>query len=103
MGLVSESIYSGQSVVVPLADVQHIELHKTGIYVITKHTRWDQDGGMWANGIWINEPEAGAFRKVWCTYRSELEAETLADLTAHDVTLKETGEKRTIIVRATSS
>lgn len=84
MGKVSESIYSGQSVTVPLADVQHIEHHGggsvPGIYVITKHTRWDADASAWANGIWINEPEAIAFRRAWCDYRAELEAETLADL-----------------------
>lgn len=83
MHSVTESIYSG-SVIVPLADVQHIEKwdkHTVpGIKVITKHTRWDNDPGDWANPIWISEPEATAFRSAWCRYRSELEADTLADL-----------------------
>lgn len=84
MGRVTESIYDG-SVIVPLADVQHIEPWPTnsvpGIRIITKHTRWDQETGDWANHIWINEPEAAAFKAAWCRYRSELEADTLADLT----------------------
>lgn len=80
MRTVSESIYSGSSVIVPLADVQHIERHSKGVHVITKHTRWDADAGAWANGIWIDEQEANDFRRAWCDYRAELEAETLVDL-----------------------
>lgn len=80
---VSESIYSG-SVVVPMADVQHMELHPKnsvpGMYIITKHTHWDCDHDVWANAIWMNEPEATAFRSAWCRYRAELEADTLADI-----------------------
>ena len=91
MHTVTESIFSGQSVIVPLADVQHIERHDKnsvpGIVVITKHTRWDNEAGSWANSIWIGEPEAAAFRAAWCRYRSELEADTLADtLAASSVT-----------------
>jgi hypothetical protein len=81
---VTESIYSGKSVIVPLADVQHIESWAAnsvpGIKVITKHTRWDFDRDDWANAIWISEPEATAFRAAWCRYRSELERSTLVDL-----------------------
>lgn len=84
-GTVTESIYSGQNVIVPLADVQHIEKHNSkgvpdGIMIVTRHTRWDHEHDVWANGIWIGEPEATAFRSAWCRYRSELEANTLADL-----------------------
>lgn len=83
MHTVTESIFSG-SVIVPLADVQHIESwakHTVpGIKVITKHTRWDHEAGDWANSIWISDPEAVEFRRAWCRYRSELEADTLADL-----------------------
>lgn len=84
MGKATESIFSGQSVIVPLADVQHIERHPKnsipGIFVITKHTNWDWDRDGWANAIWISEPEAVAFRRAWCHYRSEIESETLANL-----------------------
>ncbi len=37
---VTESIYSGKAVIVPLADVQHIETHNPdGLIVVTKHSR----------------------------------------------------------------
>lgn len=73
MGSVTESIYSGKSVIVPLADVQHIETHNPGgLIVVTKHTRWDQETGAWANNIWIDDAEADAFKSAWCRYRSEL-------------------------------
>lgn len=85
---VTESIYSGANVIVPLADVQHIEKwdkHTVpGIMVVTKHTRWDCDHDVWANGIWISEPEATVFRSAWCRYRSELEADTLAGLSPRE-------------------
>ena len=82
-GCVTESIYSG-SVVVALADVQHCELHPKnsvpGIHVITSHTKYNFEHDCWENPIWINEPEATQFRAAWCRYRSELEADTLTDL-----------------------
>jgi hypothetical protein len=81
MGNVVESIWNGKSVIVPLADVQHIETYNPlGLIVVTKHTRWDKDTGGWANNIWIDKAEAVAFKAAWCRYRSELEADTLADL-----------------------
>lgn len=81
MHTVSESIYSGSRVIVPLADVQHVEAtNEYGITVVTKHTRWDAEMGGWANGIWIDAVEASAFKSAWCRYRSELEADTLMDL-----------------------
>jgi hypothetical protein len=80
-GKVTESIYNGKGVIVPLADVQHIEkTNPSGLVVITKHTRWDAKTGGWANNIWIDKAEADAFMRAWCSYRSELEADTLADL-----------------------
>lgn len=81
MGHVTESIYRGKSVIVPLADVQHIETYKApGLIVVTKHTRWDAETDGWANNIWIDGAEADAFKTAWCRYRSELEADSLANL-----------------------
>jgi hypothetical protein len=93
MKTVSESIFSGKRVVIPMADVQHIEkkywdtdlVNGTkkgdlmGILVITKHTRWDMDADTWANNIWLGKDEAESFMSAWCNYRHELEIETLAD------------------------
>ena len=81
MATITESIYSGKDVIVPLADVQHIEKHNPlGLIVVTKHTRWDVESGGWANNIWIDKAEAPAFMHAWCRYRSELEADSLADI-----------------------
>jgi hypothetical protein len=83
-GQVTESIFNGKAVIVPLADVQHIEswaAHSVpGIRVITKHTRWDFERNDWANSIWMSEPEASEFKFAWCRYRSELESKTLINL-----------------------
>lgn len=81
MHSVTESIYNGIGVVVPLADVQHIEKHNpSGLIVVTKHTRWDTERDHWANNIWIDKAEAPAFLASWARYRSELEVESLMDL-----------------------
>ena len=83
MSRVTESIYNG-SVIVPLADVQHIEpwpKHTIpGIHVIMKSTRWDCEHDVWGNSVWISDPEAIEFKRAWCRYRSELEADTLINL-----------------------
>ena len=91
MGHVTESIFSSKSVVIPMADVQHIEkqYHSCdlvngtkkgdleGAMVITKHTRWDMEADTWANNIWLTEKDTLSFLSAWCQYRQELELDTL--------------------------
>jgi hypothetical protein len=80
--MVTESIYNGKTVVIPLADVQHIERdNPLGLVVVTSHTRWDWERDGWANNIWIDKTEADDFMGAWCRYRSELEAGSLKELT----------------------
>jgi hypothetical protein len=80
-GKVAESIWNGRSLVVPLADVQHIEKQPAGaLTVVTKHTRWETDGDYWANAICVDAADAASFMAAWCRYRSELEADALANL-----------------------
>jgi len=85
MHTVSESIYSGKNIIIPMADVQHIEKSELGLVVVTRHTRWDRETDTWANNIWVNKDESEAFMRAWCGYRAELEADTLADLSIHAV------------------
>ena len=95
-GGVTESIYDGPRLVIPLADVQHIEKQyrepreyedgqqPNGLLVITSKTRWDTAANCWANSIWVEQADAGGFMAAWCRYRSELEAPTLANLEPTD-------------------
>ena len=70
----TDTIYNGKNVIVPLADVQHIETHNAlGLIVITKHTRWDGHLSGWANNIWIDKAEAKDFLDAWWSYRHELD------------------------------
>ena len=83
-GHVSESIWDSGSLVVPMADVQHIEklTHEgqpNGLWLITKHTRWDFERDMWNNPIYIPAAKAADFLRDWCMYRHELEKDTLMD------------------------
>jgi len=87
----SESIFSSKSLLIPMADVQHIEkqYHSCdlvngtkkgelmGLLIITKHTRWDMDADTWANNIWISKDDAESFLQAYCFYRHELEIDTL--------------------------
>ena len=87
---VSESIWSNKDVVIPMADVQHIEKDYScyssdddtikkggfsGLTIITKHTRMDVHTGVWVNPITVSNHDKSAerFIKDWCFYRYELE------------------------------
>ena len=81
---VSESIYTSETRVVPMAEVQHIEKLKrsdgkggmvpNGLFLITKMTTWSREMDMWENPILIPQDESEDFLKAWCFYRYELEA-----------------------------
>lgn len=92
MNTITESIFDNGSVIIPMADVSHIEyltrpeyksengLSKqtgkslpNGIMIISKHTRWDMDTDTWSNGIFIPEEKKQDFITCWCRYRVELE------------------------------
>ena len=74
MGRISESIYSDGKIVVPMAEVQHIEkLKDGGLWAITRHTTWNYEHDMWENPIWIPAENAEEFLRAWCRYRHELE------------------------------
>lgn len=75
---VSESIWSGAFITIPMADVQHTERHNDnegnlrGGLVITKHTKRREDGE-WDNAIWLHKPSFESFMKAWMFYRHEVE------------------------------
>ena len=76
--MITESIYDNGSVIVPLAEVQHIERQKylgepNGIFLITKHTNYNFEKDMWDNPIYIPEDKAQEYITIWCRYRAEKE------------------------------
>lgn len=75
---ISETIYTDKNTILPMADVQHIEklmnMNKpNGIWIITKHTRWNFEMDMWENPIYISEEDARSFISAWCQYRNEVD------------------------------
>jgi len=89
---ITESIFDNGSVIIPMADVSHVEYLKlpeykaknglskptglsipNGIMVITKHTKWDMEADTWSNAIFIPEEKKQDFISSWCRYRSESE------------------------------
>lgn len=82
MGKVTESIFSGETAVVPIAEVHHIERdtregYKDAIRVVLNGTTWNSALNTYNNSICLRHDEAEAFLQCWCRYRSELEAPTL--------------------------
>ena len=89
MGNVTESIFSGKSVLIPMADVQHIEKHwysgdlpkddstLRGYQIIMKHTKWNFEHDTWENAGYLPLDEGKIFILAWRTYRHELEKDTL--------------------------
>lgn len=88
MRQISETIFSGNTTVIPMADVQHVvkeawgknELHgytvspgpeRISYTVITKHSR--RENGKWVNAIILPHYEGAQFMKSWLLYRSEID------------------------------
>jgi len=77
--MITESIFDGTTVVVPMAEVQHIV--KTilarnalpAIQIITSHTKYNREVDDWENPIFLQGDEAAEFMKAWCNYRREKE------------------------------
>lgn len=87
MGKVSESIFSGKTHVIPLAEVLYIQRTKSTVtqnplWVIMKGTTANVESGDWNNAPFLRDEEAASFMRCWCDYRAQLEADTLMDLTA---------------------
>jgi len=85
----TDAIFSGTTITIPLADVQHIEREVWGgkeligltvvdgperirYTVVTKHSVRGADG-KWLNAIILPHYEGAQFMKAWGQYRSELE------------------------------
>lgn len=79
MSNISESIFDNGKVLVAMADVSHVEYvrHPTiganGIWVITKHSKWDMEADTWANPLYIQESDKKDFISAFCRYRAEVE------------------------------
>lgn len=83
-----ETIWSNDELVVPMADVQHIEKKYysqdmvnpdvkkgdlMGLLVVMKSTRWNMEQDVWDGGVWIDRFKAEDFIKDWCYFRYEID------------------------------
>ena len=88
--MINESIFDWNTAIIPMADVQHIELHrympdtiekynnlfKTINYLfklIFKSTVYNSEIDDWWNNAYLWKEEASEFLKAWCIYRAEFE------------------------------
>lgn len=75
---ISESIFSTNKIIIPMADVQHIEKHyigeeHVGYLIISKHTKYNFEHDTWENSIYLPLEEGKKFIKAWTYYRYELD------------------------------
>jgi hypothetical protein len=87
MGNVTESIWDGQGAIIPLAEVSHIEKVKDSsfatdrIVVIFKHSKCNPETQELEPSVYLDSSRNSVgFIADWCRYRSELESDTLDDL-----------------------
>jgi len=85
MGNVTESIFSGKSKIIPLAEVHHIDIdnrvdYEGSISVILNGTTWNQEIDTYNNSVYLRREEAEDFKAAWCRYRAELESETIQNI-----------------------
>ena len=72
MSKASESMFDGKNVLIPLAEVSYILKFQNCIEVRFKDS---------TEPLTLVQPDKNAFISAWCRYRSEVEADTLMDLT----------------------
>jgi hypothetical protein len=82
MKTVTESIFDNGRVVVPMARVSHIERcgsEKQYMRVVMDCSTWNNEANEYNNAVHLDKEEGEAFLAAWCTYRGELESESLVD------------------------
>lgn len=80
MSKITESVWTSDRLLIPMADVQHIEKRSVNnpskpmyLMVVMKSTRYDNTCSEWANAIYIEPEKAESFMRDWCNYRGELD------------------------------
>ena len=76
---ISESIYHNKNVLIPMADVQHIEYLANGIFVVMKSTLYDFEHDVWNNPVFIDKDNQKEFVKAYCYYRYEKDVKEAID------------------------
>jgi len=75
----SESIWSNKKIIIPMAEVSHIEILNDDkeinnrIFIYFKHSKSNCETQMLEPFIYLENENGLNFKKDWCNYRSELE------------------------------
>jgi hypothetical protein len=85
MAKVSESIFSGKTHIIPMAEISHLRKGVDGkVNVIFKHSVLDEAFGDYQPYTILFKEEAEALSQAWCHYRYELEGGSEAFIGAED-------------------
>lgn len=85
--MITETIFNGKSVTIPMAGVQHFEKRFNEedkldeICIITDKTKWNFENDTWENAIYISNynNEADRFIQAYCTYIAEKDGLVVLD------------------------
>lgn len=85
MSAVTESIFSNDKFIIPMAEVQHIEKdlrtkYQGCITIVFKSTTYSEAEGCYNNIAYLGKDEAKDFIAAWCRYRHELEGDSIANI-----------------------
>ncbi len=76
--LASETIFSGKTSIIPMADVAFIE--KDGrpecagcIRVVMHASKWSEATQAFEPSVWMESEDAAKFLRAWCYYRGEID------------------------------
>jgi hypothetical protein len=81
VGNVTESIYSGEYVIIPMREVCFIQREANGaVTVVMSGSTWNSEIDAYNNAAYLHATEAESFKKCWCRYRHELELDDLKEI-----------------------
>jgi len=95
--MVTETIFSGNAVVIPMDEVSHIEKdrrpgYEDGIRIVFKYSKWNSLG-YFEPTVCLRWEEAKGFLSCWCHYRGELELQSTSSIYALNTLLRIEGMK----------
>lgn len=85
MSEVTESIFDGETVIIPMKEVQYIERdtregYTDAIKIVLTGSTWNSEIDFFNNTPYLRGNEAESFIRAWCRYRSELEVDDHIDI-----------------------
>lgn len=73
---ISEAIWANNEVLIPMAEVSHLEYEALGGFVIFKHSKKNSESKLlnkYEPSVFLSKNDFKSFQKAYCYYRYELD------------------------------